>query len=237
MYPTLFSKLPITVLAAAAGNDWLNDYVLPIGIALLIFLVPHIVAAQIFAPKTNLLLVLAACIMQVLFIVLVAWIFFVLAIGGWLYVAIGGLIVFIMSALVITGIYRFEFVKGLGYNAFALILLVGIAWGLIKVHPEAMYRRIGAPLAMHLIRVGASFQKTEEAARREAVKNYPDLGVAGSEFNRRFLIKVAKYRSERPDDLRSPGWPLVLANEVGLDVLAERIFKIPATPNPTAQQE
>jgi hypothetical protein len=233
----LFSKLPISpVLAAATGSDWLKDYLLPIGVVLLIFLVPHIIAARLFTPKSNILLVLAACIMQVLFIILVAWIFFILAIGGWIYMVIGGLVVFIMSALVMTGIYRFEFVKGLGYNAFALLLIVGISWGLIKVHPETMYRRVGAPLAMHLIRFGASFQKSEEAAQREAVKNYPDLGVAGSEFNRRFLAKVAKYRSERPDDLRSPGWPVVVANDVGLDVLAEKFFKIPATPSSSAQQ-
>ncbi len=234
MYPTLFSKLPISsaLAAAGSGDDWINQYLLPIGIVLLIFLVPHIVATQIFTPKSNILLVLAACVTQVLFVLLVAWIFFVLAIGGWVYVAIGGLIVFIMSALVMTGIYRFEFVKGLGYNAVALLLIAGIAWAAVKFHPEPMYRRIGVPLAMHLVRFGASFQKSEETAQREAVKYYPDLAVAGSDFNRRFLAKVAKYRADRPDDLRSPGWPVVLANEVGLEQLGEKIFP-PASPNPS----
>ena len=231
----MFSKLPMSALAAATGNDWLNDYFLPIGIVLLIFLVPHIIAAQLFTPKTNVLLVLAACVMQLLFVLLVAWIFFVLAIGGWVYVAIGGFIVFIMSALVITGIYRFEFVRGVGYSALTLLLIAGIGWGLIKFHPEPMYRRIGQPLAMLLIRAGASFQKDETAAQREAVKHYPDLAIPGSDFNRRFLVKVAKYRSERPEQLRSPGWPVVLANEVGLDLVAEKIFKFPPQPSSPAQ--
>lgn len=226
----MFSIVPQISALAAVESGWINDYLLPIGITLLIFLVPHIIAAQVFTPKSNVLLVIAACVMQLLFILLVAWIFFILAVGGWTYLSIGGAIVFVMSALVMTGIYRFEFVKGLGYNAVALALIGGIAWASIKFYPEVIFRRIASPTAMHLIRVAASFQKTPEAAQLEAVKHYPDLAVAGSNFNRRFLEKMAKYKSEKPDDLRSTGWPLLVAHEVGIEQLYEALFKKPATP-------
>ena len=225
----------LSLLAQAGGNDWINDYALPIGIVLLILFVPHVIAARLFAPKSNILLVLAACVMQILFVLLVVWIFVVLFIGGWTYLAIGGLIVFVMSALVITGIYRFDFVKGLGYSAVSLALVGGLGWGMIKFHPELMLRRIGTPVGMQLVRWGAKFQTSEEDAQRLAVKHYPALGVAGSEFNRRFLEKVGKYRAERPEELRSPGWPLVLANEVFFELIAQQHFGVAKKPEERAK--
>jgi hypothetical protein len=234
VYSKLFSMLPASpILAATESNDWLSEYVLPIGILLLTFLVPHIVAAQVFTPKSNILLVIAACVMQLLFVLLVAWIFFILMIGGWMYLTIGGVIVFVMSALVMTGIYRFEFVKGLGYNAIALLLIGGIAWGSAKLYPEVIFRRIATPIAMHAIRIVASFQKAEEAAQLEAVKHYPELAVAGSEFNRRFLERLAMYRAERQEELKSPGWPLRIAHEVGLEMISVALFpKSSTAPQP-----
>ena len=214
--------------------NWSNiatQYVLPVCVLLLIFLVPHIVAAQIFAPKTNILFVIAACVMQLLFILLVVWIIVILTVAGRWYVVAGGVLVFVMSALLITGIYRFEFVKGLGYSAVALLLITGLTWALVKFYPEMMYRRIGAPIGLHGIRFVAGFHKSEAEARVAAVKQYPELGVAGSDFNRRFLAKVAKYRAERPEELRSPGWPLVIAGEVGL----EKQFGPLGSPSPATE--
>ena len=220
----MFSAVPaLTFLSEINWNNFATHYLVPIGVLLLIFVGPHVIAAQIFTPKSNVLVVIAASLMQLLFGALVAWVFFVLAIGGWVYLSVGALIVFVMSALVMTGIYRFEFVKGLGYNAVALLIIAGIAWGSFKLYPEVMARRVVTPLLMHGIRFAASFHESEEAAQREAVKDNPDLGVAGSEFNRRFLEKVAKYRAERPDELRSKGWPVVIASEVKFDLLLERL--------------
>lgn len=70
----MFSIVPQLSALAATETDWISGYLLPIGITLLIFFVPHIIAAQIFTPKSNVLLVIAACVMQLLFILLVAWI-------------------------------------------------------------------------------------------------------------------------------------------------------------------
>jgi hypothetical protein len=231
----MFSRIPApSALAESSGGDWLNDYLLPIGIVLLILFVPHVIAAQLFTPKSNPLLVIAACLMQVLFVLLVVWIFGILFLVGWTYLVIGGLIVFIMSALVITGIYRFDFLRGLGYSAASLLLITGLGWAMIKFYPELMLRRIATPIGMQLVRWGASFQTSEQEAQLLAVKHHPPLGVAGSEFNRRFLEKVAKYRADRPEELRSPGWPLVLSNEVFLELVAENAFGPKQPPQPAA---
>jgi hypothetical protein len=52
------------------------------------------------------------------------------------------------------------------------------------------------------------------ASKQNAIRLYPDLGVAGSDFNVRFLALHKKYMTERPDYFRDPEWPLTLAREV-----------------------
>ena len=51
-------------------------------------------------------------------------------------------------------------------------------------------------------------------AQQEAIRLYPSLGVAGSDFNRAFLARHKQYQQERPDFLRDPNWPITLAKEV-----------------------
>ena len=225
----MFAAVPVYPLLAEINWSAVTlDYLLPIGVLLLIFLVPHVLAAQVFTPKSNFLLVIAACLMQLLFILLVVWIVAVLAVAGIWYLIAGALVVFAMSALIITGIYRFEFVKGLGYSAMALILSAVLGGAIVKFYPEVVFRRIATPIAMQGIRWAASFHKKEEDAQRAAVKQYPELAVAGSDFNRRFLAKVAKYRAERPSELKSPGWPMVIAAEVGFEKEYGPLLGLPA---------
>jgi len=50
-------------------------------------------------------------------------------------------------------------------------------------------------------------------AQREALRRYPQLGVAGSQFNNAFLARHKQYQQERPDYFRDPSWPVALAED------------------------
>ncbi len=51
------------------------------------------------------------------------------------------------------------------------------------------------------------------SARADALKKYPALGVAGSDFNRVFLALVRRARTENPATFENPAWPTALADE------------------------
>lgn len=51
-------------------------------------------------------------------------------------------------------------------------------------------------------------------AQREATRRFPELSVAGSDLNKRFLEKVEEYKRQRPDFFQSIDWPIKLAREV-----------------------
>jgi hypothetical protein len=55
---------------------------------------------------------------------------------------------------------------------------------------------------------------TEAEARAEAVRRYPQLGIAGSPMNKAFLERYNQLKAEAPDYLQAPDWPLRLAAEV-----------------------
>jgi hypothetical protein len=54
---------------------------------------------------------------------------------------------------------------------------------------------------------------TAATAQQEAIRRYPDLGVAGSKLNTEFVARHKRYQQERPDYFRDPSWPLRLAEE------------------------
>ncbi len=51
-------------------------------------------------------------------------------------------------------------------------------------------------------------------AQREAVRRYPQLGVAGSPLNTAFNARYKAYQQQRPDYFRDPSWPIRLAEEL-----------------------
>lgn len=59
---------------------------------------------------------------------------------------------------------------------------------------------------------------TQKDAQAAAVKKFPELGVAGSPFNKAFLEKHAKLKSEGSPILSTPGWPMKLAEEVASEI-------------------
>ncbi len=52
-----------------------------------------------------------------------------------------------------------------------------------------------------------------EDAQKEAVRRYPDLGVAGTQMNTEFLALVENYKATTPDFFKNKAWPLILAME------------------------
>lgn len=52
-----------------------------------------------------------------------------------------------------------------------------------------------------------------DAAQREAVRRYPELGQAGSALNQEFVARHKRLQQEQPEALRDPSWPLRLAEE------------------------
>jgi hypothetical protein len=55
---------------------------------------------------------------------------------------------------------------------------------------------------------------TVAEAQAEAVKRYPQLGVAGSQFNIQFVALYKRYQQERPAMFQDNSWPLQLAEEI-----------------------
>ena len=73
--------------------------------------------------------------------------------------------------------------------------------------------RLATPAPFVPTPVSRRFATTADA-QQEAIRLYPSLGVAGSDFNRAFLARHKQYQQEQPDLLRDPNWPITLAREV-----------------------
>jgi hypothetical protein len=52
------------------------------------------------------------------------------------------------------------------------------------------------------------------ASKAAALKKYPDLGKAGTEFNKAYVERLNKLRAEQPEFLKDSTWPLKLADEI-----------------------
>jgi len=62
---------------------------------------------------------------------------------------------------------------------------------------------------------------TEVEGRREALRLYPDLGVANSPLNREFVARYHSYQRLDPDFFQEPAWPVILVKECAA-VIGER---------------
>jgi len=54
---------------------------------------------------------------------------------------------------------------------------------------------------------------TVEEMEQEAVRRYPDLGVAGTRMNSEFVARYKQYKKENSGYFDDPNWPLTLAKE------------------------
>lgn len=66
-----------------------------------------------------------------------------------------------------------------------------------------------------------------EQAQQEALRRYPDLGVAGSKFNAEFIVRHQRYKRENPAFLQDASWPVRLAEETAIAI--GPMAKTPAT--------
>ncbi|MDR3403952.1 MAG: hypothetical protein P4L99_15755 [Chthoniobacter sp.] len=57
-------------------------------------------------------------------------------------------------------------------------------------------------------------QWTQAEAQAEAVRRYPQLGVAGSPLNRAFVEKYQSLKASNSSDLQDPVWPLRLTRKI-----------------------
>lgn len=110
-------------------------------------------------------------------------------------------------------------------SAFALADRTGY---LIPPSPEAsglLKWGIAAAILMGMIFLGSRHEQvgpsasanafeTVSDAQREAIRLYPELGVAGSEFNRLFLERHRHYQQTRPAFFQETAWPIRLAEEI-----------------------
>jgi hypothetical protein len=55
--------------------------------------------------------------------------------------------------------------------------------------------------------------RTEAEGRAEALRLYPDLGVANSPLNREFVARYRSYQRLEPDFFDNPAWPVILVKE------------------------
>lgn len=58
---------------------------------------------------------------------------------------------------------------------------------------------------------------TVAEAQREAVRLYPNLGVADSQLNKEFVARYKRYQQNRPEYFRDMSWPIRLAEEIALE--------------------
>ena len=75
----------------------------------------------------------------------------------------------------------------------------------------------------------------EAEAQREAVRLFPALAVAGSEFNRAFLTRHQQFQQYHPVFLRDPNWPVLLAREVDSSLTVASSRELPLPPSGEAR--
>ena len=63
------------------------------------------------------------------------------------------------------------------------------------------------------IPLGPATITNEVEGRREALRLYPELGVANSPLNREFVIRYNSYQRLEPEVFQNPAWPVILAKE------------------------
>jgi hypothetical protein len=62
--------------------------------------------------------------------------------------------------------------------------------------------------------IASNAQNAVRQFQAEAVSKYPELGIEGSDFNRRFLSEYNKRRASVPTFFNEARWPVILADEI-----------------------
>ena len=218
---------------AAIFSPEVTQQIVGWGLLVLCLLLSNIVAAKIFAPEAKTLVLLAASLLQVVFVSALIVTLTLSRIHGWVAVVIAALVVFVIWALANGGIYRFPFPSSLGYTAIAAVVIVTVVTGFHFFVEAGYFERVTSwkwksPVRAFADQMEASAKvmkisgsrnfATVEEAQAAAVKRYPDLGRTGTEFNRRFVEKYNHYKTNAPNFLNTPNWPWLLAAQVAAEI-------------------
>jgi hypothetical protein len=89
----------------------------------------------------------------------------------------------------------------------------GSRWARHTVQPKATIPMPPLPLAQI---------KTEAEGRREALRLYPDLGIANTPLNAEFVARYKSYQRLQPDFFQNPAWPVILVRESAVAIGDQR---------------
>lgn len=229
------------VLSAINSSELWSKLGPAIGVILFILLIGHFVAAKLLIPGASVRRVLGAFFVHIAFaaIMIPVSLFFSLAGVGPL--GIASLVIILIGGAVTAGIYKVGVGRGIIYNFAVLLAITGIAWGSSKVleseynplvyfygkKPESATQGqassengASGQSASTSAHKPSSFYATSQEAQAAAMKQYPELGQAGSAFNKRFLEKHRVYKEQNHSVLNSPDWPISVAREVAAELKA-----------------
>lgn len=113
----------------------------------------------------------------------------------------------------------------------AIALLAGIFWASDRPHhpKQAMATSESTPASKlrhvaestPVAQIAPPLIATEAQGRAEALRLYPDLGVADSPINREFVTRYRSYQRLDPDFFQDPAWPVILVKQCAA-VIGER---------------
>ena len=104
-------------------------------------------------------------------------------------------------------------------------------------HPPSIMKTLVLLICTLMIQVSSEAQTTEKEWQQEAVKQFPELAVKDSAFNKLFLAEFNRLKASSPDFFRNnPKWPLLIASQCskqlsppsiipGLDAIAAPLQK------------
>lgn len=104
----------------------------------------------------------------------------------------------------------------IGFGLLAATGSLEKAGDLIKRFPET-YRQGAMSFGQPVPWAQPNRFKSVDHAKREAVRQHPELGVAGSRFNRAYLERHRQYQRERPSYFNDNAWPVTLADEIAAE--------------------
>jgi hypothetical protein len=110
-----------------------------------------------------------------------------------------------------------------------IAVAAGIFWATDRPHrtaPSIATQEVAAEAAKprHVVRATPTVPPliaTVADGQREALRLFPELGVADSPFNREFVTRYHSYQRLQPDFFQDPAWPVILAKECAA-VMGER---------------
>ena len=114
-----------------------------------------------------------------------------------------------------------------------MALAAGIFWSTDRPHPHPHSTATPADSAPVVTKLRHPMENTpatpvapppittEVEGRREALRLYPDLGIADSPLNREFVTRYRSYQRLQPDFFENPAWPVILVKECAA-VIGER---------------